>query len=554
MEKETRSFEFTANVAEDSRNVNGYAATYTEYDMGEFIERIDPKAFENLQGQDIRALYNHDANYVLARWNKGQGTLNVSADERGLAYAFELPNTSLGNDIKEQLKRGDINQSSWSFTIKKDEWNTRGAKPVRTITEVGKIYDVSLVTFPANPDTSVALRSLEQAQKETVIIEKPIKMENEKPVVDTTEETRAANFVDSSAISKGFSKAEARDFAKFNPIKLVRELAQNGKLTGFEAELNQEGIKEARQYAGGEKEGLAFHVPVAIQKEARAQVVGTDANGGFLVANDFKNFVNFLWPDTPTTSLCSVYDNLQGDVIFPTEASVPTLGWGTETGASTAQTATFGQVTSAPTRAHMTMEMSRRVLLQDHSSGLQARLVGQLNNAFNTGLESAVLNGSGASNEPTGIITALAASLQVVGVPTFKKLIDNFELVLANNDALKGRLAYVTDPATLAFLKATVLDAGSGRFLAEGSLQNTLMANGYPVATTTVLPLFTAKHAMIFGNFEDVAINFWGGPVLMVNPYTKMKESLIELYMERQMDVKVLRAESFAVSKDIVYS
>ena len=80
------------------------------------------------------------------------------------------------------------------------------------------------------------------------------------------------------------------------------------------------------------------------------------------------------------------------------------------------------------------------------------------------------------------------------------------------------------------------------------------MANGYPVATTTVLPLFTAKHAMIFGNFEDVAINFWGGPVLMVNPYTKMKESIIELYMERQMDVKVLRAESFAVSKDIVYS
>lgn len=558
MEKEVRSFKIERS---QSRDVTGYAATYADYDMGSFIERIEPACFDNLEKHDVRALLNHDANHLLARSKFGKGTLKLKADERGLRFDFSLPDTSIGNDTVIKLERGDIDQCSWAFYIQDEEWrNLEAEKPLRIIRSVSRIDDISLVTYPANPNTSAALRSLEQAKKETITIKEPIKMAEETTAAATTaaapvEETRAANFVDSSVIARGISKNEARDFAKFNPMKVIRELTTQGRLTGFEAELNQEGITEAKRYSGGEKEGLAFHVPVGLQKQARAQLADSTANlGGNLITPDFKNFVNFLWPDTPTMKLCSVYDNLEGDVIFPVEAGVPTLGWGTEVAASSAQNATFNQVTSAPTRAHMTMEMSRRVLLQEHSSGLQGRLVNQLNNAYNTGLETVILTGTGASSQPTGIMTALNASAQVVGVPTFKKIVDLFELVLASANSLKGNLAYVTDPATLAFLKTTVLDAGSGRFLAEGKLNETLMANGYPVHTTTTMPLFTAKHGMIFGNFADCAINLWGGPVLMVNPYTKMKESLIEIYMERQLDVKVLRNDSFAISKDIVYA
>jgi uncharacterized protein len=557
MEKEIRSYKIERSEAE-SRDVAGYAATYADYDMGEFIERIAPTAFDDLASQDIRALFNHDANAVLARFNRGKGTLTVNADERGLYYAFALPNTTLGNDVRDMLSRGDIDQSSWAFSVAEQEWNVDGSKPVRTITRVGKIYDVSLVTYPANPDTTVALRSMPNHHEADVQPEQQVnnnetikEMENTTPAP----EVRTENFVDSSVVQRGFGNQTTKDLAKFSPMKVIRELATRGNLTGLEAELNQQGIEEAKRYSGGEKEGLAFHIPVEMQKEARAQLADSTANlGGNLITPEFNRFVNFLWPNTPVLNLCSVNDNLQGDVIFPVESGVPTLNWLGEVNADTAENVTFDQVTSVPTRAAQTIEMSRRVLLQEHSGGLQSRLVEKMNYSFNTGIETALLVGSGSGNQPTGIMTALNASAQVVGVPTHADLINLFELVLANADALRGRLAYVTDPATLAFLKATVLDAGSGKFLAEGKLSEVLTSNGYPIHTTTTMPLFTAKHGMIFGNFEDVALNFWGGPVLMVNPYTKMKESLIEIYMERQMDVKVLRAASFAISKDIVYA
>lgn len=563
MEKEVRSFNIQRS---QSRDVTGYAATYTDYDMGWFTERIERSCFDDLDKHDVRALLNHNADHVFARSKNGKGTLRLQADDKGLNFQFSLPDTSTANDTVVKLERGDIDQCSWSFVIGEEEWrDIESAKPLRIIRTVDSILDISLVTYPANPNTTAALRSLEQAKKEIITIKEPIKMEEPtKAATPVAEETRAANFVDSSVIGNGISSREKRDFASFNPIKVVRELTQGGKLTGFEAELNQEGITEAKRYGGAEKEGLAFHVPVGLQKEARkmagldvtyrGQLAGTAGYGGNLIADEFKTFVNFLWPNTPTTNLCSVYDNLEGDVIFPVESVVPTMAWGSEVATTTAQTAEFTQVTSTPTRAHMVMEMSRRVLLQEHSKGLQARLEQQMNNAFSTGIETAVLIGTGASNQPTGIMTALNASAQVVGVPSHADLVNLFELVLADANALKGRLAYITDPATLAFLKVTLLNANSDRFLAEGKLNEVLTSNGYPIYTTTTMPLFTAKHGMVFGNFEDVAINFWGGPTLIVNPYTLMKTSQVEIYMERQMDVKVLRNASFAISKDIVYA
>lgn len=558
--KEIRSFSLSANNLEN-RSVEGYAATFSDYDMGDFIERIAPSAFDDLANQDVRALYNHNPDTVLARYNKGAGTLSLKVDERGLLYGFELPNTTLGNDLKEMLSRGDISQSSWGFAVAAQEWDWSGEKAVRTITKVGKIFDVSLVTYPANPDTTVALRSLEAAQKEVETIKNIPMEENKETAPAPAAEVRADKFVDSSAVAQGFGKSEVRNLSKFNVVSLIREM-RSGKLTGINAELNQEGIKEARTYGGSlnnADNGHAFHMPERMQEELRAQTVGGTSSvagdlGGQLVQTVKSTFIDFLHPSTPVLDLCTKAENLQGDVDYPVEKTVPTLSWQTETGEEAAQDVTFGTVSSSPTRAAMTIELSNRLLVQEYSSGLQNRLINQLNRAYSTGVEEALLNGSGTSNEPTGIITALSGSYQTVGVPTHAKLIDNFELILANKDALMGRLAYVTDPATLAFLKSTKLDAGSGRFLADGSLANVLSSNGYSVYTTTVLPLFTAKHAMIFGNFEDVILGMWGGPVLMVNPYTKMKSSLTEIYMERQLDVTVARPDSFAAAIDIVYS
>ena len=165
---ETRVFDSQELRADtESRTVTGYAAVFgmQSEDLGGFIEEIAPGAFNGVLGDDVRALVNHDESRILARTRSG--TLRLSVDERGLAYAFDVPNTTYGNDLLESIRRGDITQSSFGFQVDADEWTKADGEMMRrTIKKVKRLFDVSPVTYPAYPDTTVALRSLAQAQEE----------------------------------------------------------------------------------------------------------------------------------------------------------------------------------------------------------------------------------------------------------------------------------------------------------------------------------------------------------------------------------------------------
>ena len=152
---------------EESRMISGYAAVFDSdsEDLGGFTERIERGAFaEAIKVSDVRALFNHDNNMILAR--TASGTLRIYEDERGLKYEFEAPHTTAGNDVLQMIKRGDINQSSFGFTVEKDSWAKRDGTTYRTINKVKRLYDVSPVTFPAYPEASVAVRKLEEINLE----------------------------------------------------------------------------------------------------------------------------------------------------------------------------------------------------------------------------------------------------------------------------------------------------------------------------------------------------------------------------------------------------
>lgn len=167
--------------------VRGYAAVFgkesenlgsSEY---QFREIIEPGAFSDVLADDVRALLNHDPNFILARSKAGEGTLRIGEDATGLWYEFEAPDTQAGRDLMESLRRGDIDQSSFSFTVAKDgqRWEEKqeGDGPTfikRTITKVARLFDVSPVTYPAYPDASVALRSLSEFRKEAPATPEPI--------------------------------------------------------------------------------------------------------------------------------------------------------------------------------------------------------------------------------------------------------------------------------------------------------------------------------------------------------------------------------------------
>jgi HK97 family phage prohead protease len=149
--------------AADREYIVGYAAKFgvNSLVLGDFIERIDPGAFgivSERRGRkkslETRALWNHDANYPLARY---PGTLKLSVDEVGLRYEFPVPETSYGRDLAENIRAGIVRGSSFSFTVPSggDSWAMENGQSIRTIQRVDSLLDVSPTTFPAYPDADV---------------------------------------------------------------------------------------------------------------------------------------------------------------------------------------------------------------------------------------------------------------------------------------------------------------------------------------------------------------------------------------------------------------
>lgn len=145
---------------EGPRRIEGYAAVFGEWseDLGGFREQIAPGAFKKtIQESDVRALFNHDANYVLGR--SRSGTLSLREDERGLFFSVVPPETSWAHDLMVTMGREDVDQMSFGFETVRDRWEQDAEGMARrTLLEV-KLFDVSPVTFPAYPQTSAQVRS-----------------------------------------------------------------------------------------------------------------------------------------------------------------------------------------------------------------------------------------------------------------------------------------------------------------------------------------------------------------------------------------------------------
>jgi HK97 family phage prohead protease len=149
----------------DGRKIFGYAAVYgpLSEDLGGFRERVAPSAFSRIvedEQIDVRALVNHDTAQVLGR--RAAGTLKIRSTEHGLRVEIDPPETNYANDLKILLKRGDVSQMSFGFFVRPggETWGEEDGQRIRTLTDV-ELIEVSVVTIPAYPDTSAALRSLE---------------------------------------------------------------------------------------------------------------------------------------------------------------------------------------------------------------------------------------------------------------------------------------------------------------------------------------------------------------------------------------------------------
>ena len=166
------TFQVTANEEDEKRTVEGYAILFgVNSDNLGFEEVIERGALDGVLGKsDVFALLNHDRSKgILARAKNGNGSLSLEVDTKGLKYRFEAPKTALGNELLENLRRGEIDQSSFAFTVADggEKWERqKNGVWKRTISKFERIYDVSPVYNAAYSKTSVYMRGKEEAERE----------------------------------------------------------------------------------------------------------------------------------------------------------------------------------------------------------------------------------------------------------------------------------------------------------------------------------------------------------------------------------------------------
>lgn len=142
---------------EPSFFVEGYASTFEPYVLFEdegiqYKEQIDPKAFEECDMSDVIFVKDHEGT-VFARTKNG--TLELSTDEHGLFTRTDLSKTAAAREMFEEISTGMYSQMSFAFTVREDSYDRE--THTRTISKIKKMYDVSAVSFPANPGTDISV-------------------------------------------------------------------------------------------------------------------------------------------------------------------------------------------------------------------------------------------------------------------------------------------------------------------------------------------------------------------------------------------------------------
>ena len=554
MNLERRSFCIEFREAE-SRKVEGYASVFNSRskDLGGFTEIIDPAAFNGvIERSDVLALLNHDQDRgVLARSRKGVGSLTLTVDERGLHYSFDAPNTALGNELVEGLKRGDISTSSFAFTVAGEKWTKEeDGSYLRTITQIDKLYDVSPVYNEAYEDTSVALRSLEAAraeEQEEVEDEEPKDDENnevEEPVVEEEKEenaepdsTQPTDDEDEPKESdeEGEKEDETRNYTqhnknkmgKFSLIKTINDIVNNRSMSDEAQVVLNAGTEEMR------KAGLSYsgqiQLPVSEMREAPAAIVaGQETYGAEVVATEKLNILEPLRNRMVLAQAGATYlTGLVGNVSIPTYSG-SNVGWKGELVDAEDGKGTFDSIEFSPKRLTAYIDVSKQFLAQD-SVGAEEMLYRDIVNAIADKLEATILGaGAGDANTPEGIFNgAETLTVDFANIVEMEKALEEAKLF--------GDYKFIASPAAKAKFKTTTISGSKSdlRMLMEGN-----EVNGYPVLTTGNCA------GVAFGKWDELVIAQWGSLDIIIDPYTQAKKNAVRIVVNAFFDAKPRRTEA----------
>ena len=266
----------------------------------------------------------------------------------------------------------------------------------------------------------------------------------------------------SMSVQSEITENDAKDIRKWSISKAIRSQLGGEALDGIEGELHQEAQKEARE-SGIVLEGIG--VPQSLMRAD--QVAGTDANGGELVATDLGQIIPALRPRLMVEALgAQRLEGLVGNFDLPTQATVSSSTHEGETDANAQSDATYADINMSPNRVGAYSVYSKQLLRQANLS-IDAFIADDLQRAQSTKIDEMAINGSGSSNEPTGILSWSGIGDVAGGTnglaPTWAHIVD-LETEITQDNADMGALAYLTTPGIKGYLKQTLADAGSGQY------------------------------------------------------------------------------------------
>ena len=345
---------------------------------------------------------------------------------------------------------------------------------------------------------------------------------------------------------------DANEREEFSISRAVRNYINEGKWTGYEAEVSQ----TAQKAQGRSTNGLCIPTDAFAKRDLTA---GTATAGGNTVATDLTGFIDLLRNEAVVIQAgATVLDGLTSNVDIPRMSGGATAYWLGEQDAVTESANTFDKVTLTPHRLSMHVNMSKQLIQQssvDIENVVRNDLVATAANA----IDKSVFTGTTAPSDadaPTGLYSSIASGLAANDVdfgaaPTYSEIV-NLEKLVAEQNALRGSLAYCTSPKGAFTAKTIALDSGSGRFLFEDGKMN-----NYPAFITNNIAIdlddptasgtTSVDTAYYFGNWNDVLIGNFGGLDVVIDPYTLATTGTVRMIVQMMVDVNYRHLGSFAI-------
>ena len=349
-------------------------------------------------------------------------------------------------------------------------------------------------------------------------------------------------------------KEQKKVESRFSLHKAIRQVSSGQPLDGAEAEMHQEAQSRARE-AGQHISGFGVLAPT---KRADGATVTQDSgnNGANLVAEDLGSPIEFLRPTPVLESLgARMITGLTGDVAYPTNEGGITATWEGEVDTVAATKNAYGKKTMKPNRLAVNALLSLQNIMQS-SPDLEAMTINDINAVVANQFDQKAINGTGAGNQPTGILNAAGIGSVVAGdpdggAPTWDHIVGLESSIFVNNYN-GARLAYLINAATKGKLKKTKHQAGDLGYLMDGQNQ----INGYEVGISNLVPgdltkgSGTALQAGIFGDFSQLLMGQWGFYDFTVDNISRKADGYVGLIVNTFVDVLVRQEKAFAAVKD----